>query len=353
MIVASKVAPMRILIITDAWSPQVNGVVVTLVNTVAELQRLGHTVALVTPDGFRTAPMPSYPEIPLALFPGREVARRIDAFGPEAVHIATEGPLGIAARRHCMRLGLPFTTAYHTQFPEYVHARCRLPVFITYTWLRSFHAPSAAVLCGTRTIIDRLASRGFDNLVHWSRGVDTKLFAPAEREPRERERPIFLYAGRVAVEKNIDAFCELDLPGSKWIVGDGPARAQLETDYPDVRFFGMKRGRELAACYQQADVFVFPSRTDTFGLVLIEAMACGTPVAAYPVTGPLDVVTDRAAGVLSDDLRQAALAALDCDRNAVRRFGQRYSWEAATRQFVQHLDRRAQRATADAVLDAD
>ena len=353
MIVASTVAPMRIQIITDAWSPQVNGVVVTLINTIAELRRLGHSVALVTPNGFHTIPTPSYPEIPLALFPGREVARRIDAFEPQAVHIATEGPLGLAARRHCLRIGQPFSTAYHTQFPEYVHARCRLPVFVSYMWLRRFHAPSTAVMCGTPAIIDRLAARGFDNLVLWSRGVDTKLFAPAEREPRERERPIFMYAGRVAVEKNIAAFCELDLPGTKWIVGDGPARAQLQADYPRVRFLGMQHGKALAACYQQADVFVFPSRTDTFGLVLIEAMACGTPVAAYPVTGPLDVVTDRAAGMLSDDLRHAALAALACDRDAVRRFGQRFSWEAATRQFVQHLERRAPGAAADAVLDVD
>jgi glycosyltransferase involved in cell wall biosynthesis len=344
---------MRLLIVTDAWSPQVNGVVVTLTNTVAELKRLGHTVELITPTGFRTIPTPSYPEIPLAVLPGREVARRIDAFEPDAVHVATEGPLGIAARRHCLRIDQPFTTAYHTQFPEYVHARCRLPVAITYAWLRHFHAPSRAVMCGTPAIRDRLAERGFRNLVLWSRGVDTTLFTPAPREPRERERPIFLYVGRVAVEKNIEAFCELDVPGTKWVVGDGPARAQLQTEYPDVRFFGMKHGRELASFYQQADVFVFPSRTDTFGLVLIEAMACGTPVAAFPVTGPLDVVTDRSAGVLSEDLRSAALAALDCDRDAVRRFGQRFSWEAATRQFALHLQPRMRTGTIDAVLDAD
>ena len=344
---------MRLLIVTDAWSPQVNGVVVTLVNTVAELKRLGHTVELITPAGFRTIPTPSYPEIPLAILPGREVARRIDAFEPDAVHIATEGPLGIAARRHCLRIDQPFTTAYHTQFPEYVHARCRLPVAVTYAWLRHFHAPSRAVMCGTPAIRDRLAQRGFRNLVLWSRGVDTTLFTPAHREPRERERPIFLYVGRVAVEKSIEAFCELDLPGSKWVVGDGPARTELQSGYPDVRFFGMKHGRELASFYQQADVFVFPSRTDTFGLVLIESMACGTPVAAYPVTGPLDVVTDPSAGVLSEDLRSAALAALDCDRDAVRRFGQRFSWESATRQFVLHLQPRMRTGAMDAVLDAD
>jgi 1,2-diacylglycerol 3-alpha-glucosyltransferase/glucuronosyltransferase len=344
---------MRLMIVTDAWSPQVNGVVVTLVNTVAELKRLGHTVELITPAGFRTIPMPSYPEIPLAMLPGREVARRIDAFAPDAVHIATEGPLGIAARRHCLRIDQPFTTAYHTQFPEYVHARCRLPVAVTYAWLRHFHARSRAVMCGTPAIRDRLAGKGFKNLVLWSRGVDTTLFTPAPRDPRERERPIFLYVGRVAVEKNIEAFCELVLPGTKWVVGDGPARTALQSEFPDVRFFGTKHGRELAAFYQQADVFVFPSRTDTFGLVLIEAMACGTPVAAFPVTGPLDVVTDPSAGVLSEDLRSAALAALDCDRDAVRRFGQRFSWESATRQFAMHLQPRMRTGAMNALLDAD
>ena len=342
---------MRLLIVTDAWSPQVNGVVVTLVNTVAELERLGYEVELITPVGFRTIPTPSYPEIRLAVLPGREVARRFDAFAPDDVHIATEGPLGIAARRHCLRIGQTFTTAYHTQFPEYVHARCRLPVSVTYAWLRRFHARSRAVMCGTPALRDALAARGFKNLVLWSRGVDTELFTSAPREPRERERPIFLYAGRVAVEKNVEAFCELALPGTRWVVGDGPARAALEAAYPDVRFFGMKHGRELAAFYQQADVLVFPSRTDTFGLVLIESMACGTPVAAYPVTGPLDVVTDPRAGVLSQDLRAAALAALDCDRDAVRRFGQRFSWESATRQFALHLQPSMRSASMDPVLD--
>ena len=344
---------MRLLIVTDAWSPQVNGVVVTLVNTVANLQRLGHTVELITPAGFRTIPTPSYPEIPLAVLPGREVARRIEAFGPDAVHLATEGPLGIAARRHCLRSGQAFNTAYHTQFPEYVHARCRLPLAISYAWLRNFHRPSRAVMCGTPAVEQRLAQRGFRNLVQWSRGVDTSLFAPAPRESRSSERPIFLYVGRVAVEKSIGDFLSLDLPGTKWVVGDGPARAALEREFADVEFFGVRHGRELAGYYQQADVFVFPSRTDTFGLVLIEAMACGTPVAAYPVTGPLDVVTDPTAGVLSEDLRVAALAALALDREAVRRYGQRFSWEAATCQFVRHLQPRTRSGVLDVVLDVD
>ena len=337
---------MRLLIVTDAWSPQVNGVVVTLVNTIAQLQRLGHVVDLITPEGLRTVPTPSYPEIRLAVLPGREVARRIEAMRPDAIHIATEGPLGLAARRHCLRSRRAFTTAYHTQFPEYVHARCRLPLAITYAWLRRFHAPSSAVMCGTPALVERLRARGFSNLVWWSRGVDSTLFAPAPREAREAERPIFLCVGRVAVEKNLEAFCSLDVPGTKWLVGDGPARASLQARYPGVRFFGTQHGRALAAFYQQADVFVFPSRTDTFGLVLVESLACGTPVAAYPVTGPLDVITDPAAGVLSENLREAALAALDCDRSRVRDFGLRYSWEAATRQFVEHMAPRASAAAA-------
>jgi hypothetical protein len=328
---------MRVLIVTDAWAPQLNGVVVTLTHTAHELQRLGHAVGMITPEGHRTLPMPTYPEIRLAIAPGRRVARAIEAFAPDAVHIATEGPLGIAARRHCLAARHPFTSAYHTQFPEYVHARCRLPMAWTYAWLRRFHAPSSAVMCGTPAVRDRLAARGFGNLAHWSRGVDTALFAPAPREQLPGERPVFLYVGRVAVEKNIEAFLDLDLPGTKWVVGDGPARQALERRYPAVRFAGTRRGADLARFYQQADVFVFPSRTDTFGLVLIEAMACGTPVAAFPVTGPIDVVTDPKAGVLADDLRQAALEALDCDRRDVRNFGARYTWEAATRQFVANL----------------
>ena len=336
---------MRVLIVTDAWRPQVNGVVVTLVNTIEQLEQLGHDVFVITPEGFRTIPTPSYPEIRLAVLPGREVARRIEQAAPDVIHIATEGPLGIAARRHCLRRRRPFTTAYHTQFPEYVQARCRLPVGVTYAWLRRFHEPSSAVMCGTPALLARLRARNFRNLVLWSRGVDTKLFAPAAREDRAGDRPIFLYVGRVAVEKNLEAFCALDLPGTKWIVGDGPARPALQSRFPRVHFLGTKHGHELATFYQQADAFVFPSRTDTFGLVLIESLACGTPVAAYPVTGPLDVITDPSAGVLSDDLRGAALAALACDRDRVRRFGERFSWEAATRQFAQHMVAGNQRPT--------
>jgi glycosyltransferase involved in cell wall biosynthesis len=331
---------MRILIATDAWLPQVNGVVTTIRNTVRELRALGHEVALLTSEGFRTLPCPSYPEIRLAIAPGARVARALEEFDPDAVHVATEAPIGLAVRRHCLATARPFTTAYHTQFPEYVHARCRLPLTMTYRWLRWFHAPASAVMVATPEIHRRLESRQFRNLAYWSRGVDTELFAPAPREPLPGRRPIFLYAGRVAVEKNLEAFLELDLPGTKWVVGDGPARARLEEQFPEAFFHGVKHGRELAYYYQQADVFVFPSRTDTFGLVIVEAMACGTPVAAFPVTGPVDVVRDPAAGVLSPDLRAAAMAAVNLDRAAVRRYALCYSWRASTQEFVANLSPR-------------
>jgi glycosyltransferase involved in cell wall biosynthesis len=327
---------MRILIITDAWSPQVNGVVTTVRNTIRELEAVGHEVGMITPDGFRTMPCPTYPEIRLALAPGPRVSRMIDEFEPDAIHLETEAPLGIAARRHCLASGYPFTTAYHTQFPEFIHARCRLPVGVTYRMMRWFHDPAAAVMVPTAEMLRRLKARGFANLAYWSRGVDTALFAPAERLALPG-RPIFLYAGRIAIEKSLEDFLDLDLPGTKWVVGDGPARAGLESKYPRTVFHGMKHGSDLAYYYQQADAFVFPSRTDTFGLVLIEAMACGTPVAAYPVSGPIDVVREPSIGILSEDLRDAALAALDLDRSAVHRYARQYSWAAATSQFAANL----------------
>ena len=327
---------MRILIATDAWLPQVNGVVTTLLNTVRELEALGHCVQLVTPEGFRTLPCPTYPEIRLAVAAGPRVVRMIEEFEPDAVHIETEASLGLAARRHCLDAGRPFTTAYHTQFPEFIYARCRLPLSVSYRWMHWFHKPAAAVLVATEAMRRRLEQRGFNNLATWTRGVDTQLFEPAPRENLPR-RPIFLYAGRIAVEKSIDDFLKLDLPGSKWVVGDGPARAGLQERFPDAVFHGVKHGKELAYYYQQADVFVFPSRTDTFGLVLIEAMACGTPVAAYPVTGPIDVIRDPAVGVLSQDLGTAALAALKLDRMVVRRYAEQFSWTAATKQLVENL----------------
>jgi glycosyltransferase involved in cell wall biosynthesis len=312
-------------------------VVVSLQNTVRWVTSWGHEMHVLSPEGFRTMPMPTYPEIPLALFPAREVTRRFREFDPQAVHIATEGPLGSTARAYCLRHGLAFTTAYHTCFPEYVKPRFGVPLSWTYAWLRRFHAPSSGVLVATNAIRDLLEARGFRNIVPWSRGVDTRLFMPMAHRASDLRRPIFLYVGRVAVEKNIAAFLSLDLPGTKVVVGDGPQRAELERRFPDVVFVGFKQGVELAGFYQRADVFVFPSRTDTFGLVLAEAMACGTPVAAYPVRGPIDVVTDPAAGVLDTDLQTAALRALELDRARVRRFAERFSWETSSRQFLDHL----------------
>ena len=328
---------MRILLVTDAWAPQVNGVVVTLENTVRWLRRWGHEVEVISPEGFRTIPMPTYPEIPLAVMPGPKVARRIREIDPDAIHIATEGPLGAAARAYCVKNGLSFTTAYHTCFPEYVKPRFGVPLAITYAWLRRFHSASSAIFVATPAIRSLLEGRGFRNIVDWSRGVDTELFTPGEERFAELPRPVFLFVGRVAVEKNIAAFLALDLPGTKLVVGDGPQRKSLEERFPGAVFVGAKRGTELASYFRRADVFVFPSRTDTFGLVLVEAMACGTPVAAYPVRGPIDVVKDPEVGVLDEDLGAAALAALRLDRRKVSRYAQRYSWEHCTRQFVANL----------------
>jgi glycosyltransferase involved in cell wall biosynthesis len=328
---------LRILLVTDAWAPQINGVVVTLRNTVAWLQRWGHEVDVLSPEGFRTLPMPTYPEIPLAILPARKVAKRIRVVEPDAIHISTEGPLGIAARAHCLKRRLSFTTAYHTCFPEYVKPRFGVPLAWTYLWLRRFHAPSSAVLVATPAIRDLLEQRGFANIVHWGRGVDTDLFQPTEARFSDLRRPVFLFVGRVAVEKNLPAFLGLDLPGTKLVVGDGPQRRELQKRFPDAVFVGTKTGAELASYYQRADVFVFPSRTDTFGLVLVEAMACGTPVAAFPVRGPIDVVRDPAAGVLENDLGAAAMAALILDRDKVARYGERFSWEHCSRQFLASL----------------
>jgi glycosyltransferase involved in cell wall biosynthesis len=329
---------MRILIVTDAWRPQVNGVVRTLTETMRELTAMGYTVELLSPLEFKTMPCPTYPDIRLSLLPYRRVSMRIREFSPDAIHIATEGPLGIAARRYCIKNKLAFTTAYHTRFPEYVQARIKLPVKVSYAWLRRFHNAARAVMAPTRSICQDLKARGFKNVVLWGRGVDINIFSPGERDRLEESAPPrFVYIGRVAVEKNIEAFLKLDLPGSKWVVGDGPLLEKLKAQYPEVWFAGVLPQPELARFYRAADVFVFPSLTDTFGLVLLEAMACGTPVAAFPVAGPLDVVGDTGAGVLDWDLRNACLKALEIDRDHVRRVAEGFSWTAAARQFESNL----------------
>jgi len=337
---------MKILIVTDAWAPQVNGVVRTLKSTRRELEAMGHQVELVTPQEFRTLPCPTYPDIRLSLFPRAGLERRIAQFDPDALHIATEGPLGLAARAYAVRNGMPFTTAYHTRFPEYVRARFGVPLAWTYAFLRWFHRPSRAVMAPTPVVVNDLRSWGMRNVVLWTRGVDLDVFQFRRATRLASDPPIFLYVGRVAVEKNVEAFLELDLPGSKWVVGDGPALARIRAAHPQVNYLGVLDQEALALVYASADVFVFPSRTDTFGLVLLEAMACGLPVAAYPVTGPLDVIGDSGGGALDEDLRSACMRALHIDRSAARAAAERFSWRRATEQFHSHLHPRTPAARA-------
>jgi glycosyltransferase involved in cell wall biosynthesis len=328
---------MRIAIVTDAWLPQVNGVVRTMTRMVDELGRLGHEVRVVSPDLFRSLPCPTYPEIRLALLPRRRLGQLLDAFQPCAVHVSTEGPLGRAARAYCRARGYPFTTAYHTKFPEYVRARTGMPVGLSYAVLRRFHADSAGVMTATPSLRRELAERGFTHLLPWSRGVDTELFRPRDKGFLDLPRPVFLYVGRVAVEKNVEAFLALDLPGSTLVVGDGPQRAELARRYPGAHFAGARHGEDLARHYAAADVFVFPSRTDTFGLVLLEALASGLPVAAFPVPGPLDVVGDAGVGCLDEDLRRAALEALAIPPERCRAYALQFSWRRCAEQFLANL----------------
>ena len=327
---------LHIAIVSDAWHPQVNGVVRTLATTADELRRMGHAVTFVTPDRFRTVPCPTYPEIRLALFADRRVADLLDTAHPCAIHIATEGPLGHAARRYCLSRGLPFTTAYHTKFPEYLQARTGIPLSWSYRMMRRFHAPSSGVLVATGSLRRELEAQGFANLRDWTRGVDVNVFHPRP-SILDLPRPILMYVGRVAVEKNIGAFLALDHPGTKVVVGDGPQRTELMRQHPDVVFVGAKSGEALAAHYASADVFVFPSRTDTFGLVLIEALASGVPVAAYPVPGPLDVIADSGAGVLDADLGPAVAGALRIDREAARARGLQFTWTRCAEMFLENL----------------
>ncbi len=326
---------MKIVIVTDAWSPQVNGVVRTLQSVRAELEQAGNAVEVISPDLFRSIPCPTYSEIRLALTTRRAVGARIEAFDPDAVHIATEGPLGLAARRWCLAYGLHFTTAYHTQFPDYVAQRTKLPPGLFWRYIRWFHRAGRGVMVSTPTMAAQLREQGLPTTLPWGRGVDLSCFRadlPAHPSFSELTRPIQLYVGRVAIEKNIAAFLDSAHPGSKVVVGDGPALAGLRKRYPGVLFLGALRGEALASAYAGADVFVFPSRTDTFGLVMIEALACGTPVAAYPVPGPLDVLTPEV-GVMDEDLATATAAALAKDRAVCAAYGAGFSWAASASQF--------------------
>ena len=331
---------MKILVATDAWHPQVNGVVRTLKQVAHEASGFGATIEFLTPDNFFTLPLPSYPEIRLALPVPGDAERRIDRVAPDAIHIATEGPIGHAVRRHCLRRGLPFTTSFHTRFPDYIAGRLPVPerwtCEMTWAWLRRFHAPGAAVLAATPSLAAELAGRGFENVRLWPRGVDARLFRPRDAT-FDWPRPVFLTVGRVAVEKNLEAFLALDLPGTRIVVGDGPARAALSKAYPETVFLGALHGEALARAYAAADVFVFPSRTDTFGLVLLEALASGVPVAAFPAAAPRDVIGDAPVGVLHDDLRRACLDALACDREACRDFALTMTWQESARLFVTHV----------------
>lgn len=331
---------MRILLVTDAWHPQINGVVRTLSRTCDGLRGKGHEIMCLTPEGHRTVSMPTYPEIRLALVSPGEVSRRIAAFAPDCIHIATEGPLGWMARRHCARHDLAFTSSFHSRFPEMLVNRFPLPGLqrLTYAMLRRFHAPADATLVPTPTVARRLAGLGFTGLKVWTRGVDTSMFQPCETDLFEGlARPVMLCAGRVAIEKNIEAFLATDLPGSKVVVGDGPQLGDLQQRYPDAVFTGYRTGPELARTMASADVFVFPSRTDTFGLVMLEALACGVPVAAYPVEGPIDVITSARAGVLDTDLATAITRALKLDRQDCIAFARTFSWDRVTEQFEASL----------------
>jgi len=329
---------MKVMIVTDAWFPQTNGVVSTLAQTAAWLGRFGHEVRMITPGDFHSIACPTYPEIRLSLLPYARMKRAVAAFSPQALHIATEGPLGLAARRFCLRRGMRFTTSYHTQFPQYLRARFPIPLAASYRALRWFHGAAERCMVSTASVRRDLESHGFLNLATWRRGVDTEIFKPHPKDLLTLPRPIAAYVGRVAVEKNIDAFLKMDWSGSKIVIGDGPERARLEKGYPGATFLGYRFGADLAAHLAAADVMVFPSRTDTFGLVNLEAMACGVPVAAYPVTGPIDVIEDGVTGALDLDLAAAARRALKMDPEACRNRALKSGWELCSREFEANLE---------------
>ena len=327
----------KIVIVTDAWHPQINGVVTTLKRTIQDLQASGFLVHTITPQQFTSIPCPTYPEISLSLARPATLLKILKDVRPDCVHIATEGPLGWAARAICKKKNFRFTTSYHTRFPEYVKLRWPIPLSLSYSVLRRFHRAAAQTMISTAALGRELSTRGFRNTVLWSRGVDAELFRPRDKSGLVRTRPVFIYVGRVSVEKNLEAFLQLDLPGSKIIVGDGPARLMFEEKYPDVEFTGYRKGAELAYLVAMADVFVFPSLTDTFGVVMLEAMASGVPVAAYPVTGPKELVVEGVNGCLHEDLREAALNALHISPDSCRQFALGYSWDSCSRQFIDNL----------------
>ncbi len=328
---------MKIVIVTDAWHPQVNGVVRTLTATSEELRKLGHHVTVLSHVGHRTIPCPGYKSIRLAIFPGKKLVRDLEAIDPDAIHIATEGPLGSAARKWCLKNNITFTTSYHTQFPEYVRLRAPIPTSWTYAWLRRFHSKAIYTLVPTDSQKQRLKQNGFRNVKVWGRGVDTEIFNPQHAQQLDYPKPIMVYMGRIAVEKNIDAFLSLDLPGTKLVIGDGPDLTMLKEAYPNAIFTGAKSGHDLASWLSGGDVFVFPSKTDTFGLVMLEAMACGLPVAAYPVTGPKDVIQPGITGALNTDLATAIQDALLVNPVDCINYAEQTNWTAVTKVFASYL----------------
>ncbi|SCY73607.1 glycosyltransferase family 4 protein [Microvirga guangxiensis] len=328
---------MRVLVVTDAWRPQINGVVRSLEHMADQAPSFGVEMTFLTPERFRSFPMPTYPEIRLSLTRPDTVERMIAEATPDHVHIATEGPLGLTARLACRRQGRVFTTSYHTRFPEYLSARLPVPEEWSYRALRWFHREARVMMVSTPSLERELSARGFRNIVRWTRGVDTTLFRPRHERVVDFPGPIFLYVGRIAVEKNLEAFLSLDLPGTKVVVGDGPARQELERQHVGVRFLGSLAGEDLARVYSSADVFVFPSLTDTFGIVLLEALASGLPIAGFPVTGPVDVINSSGCGVVDEDLRKAALAALDVPRDLCRAYGETFTWRESARQFFSNI----------------
>ena len=344
---------MRVLVATDAWHPQVNGVVRTLSSLAQSARRLGVEIEFLTPEGFPSLPLPTYPGLRLALAVPHQVAERIERTSPDAIHIATEGPIGHLVRRYCRSVARPFTTSYTTRFPEYISARAPIPQSLIYAGLRRFHAAANLTMVATQSLLLELTQRGFSNLAIWTRGVDTELFKPERRIELGFERPIFINVGRVAVEKNLEAFLSLDLPGTKLVVGAGPQETELKRQFPRAKFLGLLEPQSVAAHLAAADVFVFPSRTDTFGIVQLEALACGVPIAAFPVTGPKDVVANHPIGVLNEDLRLACLGALRIPRASCRAFAVSRSWENSARQFISHVQNVLAGSRRNAGCDAE
>jgi len=344
---------MKIAIITDAWEPQINGVVRTLKATTAELRKLGHQVTIFSHIGHRTIPCPGYSSIRLAVFPTKKLTRDLETINPDAIHIATEGPLGMAARRWCLKNNISFTSSYHTQFPEYLRLRLPIPLSLSYAWFRRFHSKATSTLVPTASQKKRLNDHGFRHVKVWGRGVDTTIFTPNQPQKLDYPKPIMVYMGRVAVEKNIEAFLSLDMPGTKLVIGDGPDLNMLKQRYSNAIFTGSKSGIDLASWVSSGDVFVFPSKTDTFGLVILEAMACGLPVAAYPVTGPKDIIQEGITGSLDPDLKIAITRALTINSSACLDYAQQSSWAKVSTVFAGYLHHGRACVPKHSILDPD